>query len=456
MVNNYFGESVNKVVLPEYGKDAILKSIKHSEYLKEDNEIAERNTALDFYYNRNLDSHIDEWFSGSKHLRQVPAFPQSIVPRFARARMLLYKNPPLRLLDGEESDDYKSIAYHLNTKTREMAELTWLMGDASMRTKWNTNKERLEYDILPNVKKYYVNGESEPFAVSYEIGRAMNSDRQFVFWSESRDGEMGQHFMFSQSGKIKAVPGNPEMVNPYGIIPISHACYQSNALDVVRAAVQISIAMTEIALGIRFNLGQPIARGITDQDTIESGIDKLILLSDPASSFEYVSPNSDIRGNLESIKLMINQVAQNHSLAVRWGEGGTPPSGEALKIMSMENLEVRESDIPLWREWEQSRYEIDNIIYQTHTGKSLPETLAIDYAEAGFPKSVSDETAWIEFQLRHNLITRKELLLKFNPDMSDAELKSKMGELEEEKIAEAPAEAPVPQTATPLLDILQA
>jgi hypothetical protein len=337
-----------------------------------------------------------------------------------------------------------------------MAELTWLMGDASMRTKWNTNKERLEYDILPNVKKYYVNGESEPFAVSYEIGRAMNSDRQFIFWSESRDGEMGQHFMFSQSGKIKAVPGNPEMVNPYGIIPISHACYQSNALDVVRAAVQISIAMTEIALGIRFNLGQPIARGITDQDTIESGIDKLILLSDPASSFEYVSPNSDIRGNLESIKLMINQVAQNHSLAVRWGEGGTPPSGEALKIMSMENLEVRESDIPLWREWEQSRYEIDNIIYQTHTGKSLPETLAIDYAEAGFPKSVSDEMAWIEFQLRHNLITRKELLLKFNPDMSDAELKSKMGELEEEKIAEAPAEAPVPQTTTPLLDILQA
>ena len=453
MVNNYFGESVNKVVLPEYGKDAVLKSLRHSEYLKEDNQIAERNTALDFYYNRNLDKHIDEWFSGSQHLRQVPAFPQSIVPRFARARMLLYKNPPIRLLDGEENDDYKAVAYHLNSKTREMAEMTWLLGDASMRTKWNTNKERLEYDILPNVKKYYVNGESEPFAVSYEIGRAMNSERQFIFWSESREGEIGQHFIFSQSGKIIAVPGNPEMINPYGIIPISHACYPSNALDVVRAAVQISIAMTEIALGIRFKLGQPIARGITDQDTIESGIDKLILLSDPASSFDYVSPNSDIRGNLESIKLMINQVAQNHSLAVRWGEGGTPPSGEALKIMSMENLEVRESDIPLWLEWERSRYEIDNIVYQTHTGKSLPEDLTIDYAEAGFPKSVSDEMAWIEFQLRNNLITRKELLLKFNPDMSESELKSKMGELEEEKEVEAPAQ---PETTTPLLDILQA
>ena len=452
---NYFGESVNKVVLPEYGKEAVLKSIRHSEYLKEDNQIAERNTALDFYYNRNLDTHIDEWFKGSKHLRQVPSFPIAIVPRFARARMLLYKKPPLRLLNGEESDEYKNIAHHLNTKTREFAEITWLLGYNSMRTKWNANKERLEYDIISNLKKYTVNGEEEPFAISYEIGRDPSQNRKFVFWSESRDGEPGQHFMFDQSGKIHPIPGNPDMLNPYDIIPISHAHYPSNSMDVVRCAVQVSIAATEISLGIRFNLGQPIARGITDQDTIEAGIDKVILLSDPASSFEYVSPNSDIRGNLESIKLMINQVAQNHSLAIRWGEGGTPPSGEALKIMSMENLEMRESDMPVWREWEHNRYEVDRIVYKTHTGKDLPENLTLDYAEAGFPKSVSDEMAWIEFQLRNNLITRKELLLKFNPDMSETELKSKMGELLEEKEAEAPIAA-APETTTPLLDILQA
>ena len=45
--------------------------------------------------------------------------------------------------------------------------------------------------------------------------------------------------------------------------------------------------------------------------------------------------------------------------------------------------------------------------------------------------------AWIEFQLRNNLITRKELLLKFNPDMSDGELADKLGELQEEKEAAA-------------------
>lgn len=451
---NKFGSSVNKIVLPEYGKDAVIGSIRSIENIQEDDYIAKRNTALDFYYNRNIDQHIDEWFKDSPHLRQVPSFPQAIVPRFAKSRMLLYKSPPKRYLDGEENDDYKSITHKIDTITREFAEITWLLGSCDLRSRWNDSKQRIEYDILPNVKKYYVNGESEPFAITYEIDRDFNKNRRFVYWSEERDGEPGQHFIFDQRGKIHPVPGNEGMLNIYNVLPVSSASYSMNALDVVRCGVQVGIAMTEIALGIRFNLGQPIAKGVTDQDTIESGIDKLIMLSDTSASFDYVSPNSDIRGNLESIKLMINQVAQNHALAVRWGEGGTPPSGEALKIMSMENLEAREADIPLWREFEKSRYSVDRIIYETHTGKVLPENISLDFAEAGFPKSVKEEMEWIEFQLKHNLITRKELLLKFNPDMSDDELKMKLEMLDEEKEAEEVIPEAQP-TQTPLLDILQ-
>jgi len=49
--------------------------------------------------------------------------------------------------------------------------------------------------------------------------------------------------------------------------------------------------------------------------------------------------------------------------------------------------------------------------------------------------------------------------LHFNPDMSDDELKLKMGELEEEQKVEAPVEAPVPveqQRPQTLLDLISA
>ena len=445
---NYFGTSSNKIVIPEFGKDAVLKSIREANRQMEQKEVSEKNTALDFYYNRNMDKHLEQWFSGG-NLSQVPPFPQKIVSRFARARMMLYKQAPLRLLDGEENEDYKSLAFKLNSKTREFAELSWLLGECSFRTKYNDRKERLEYDILPVTKKYYVNGESEPFGVSYEIDKDVKGDRRFVFWSETRNGEQGLHFIFDQAGKIIQV--NEDMINPYDILPVSFVSYPSAAMDVVRAAVQIGIAMTEIALGVRFSLGQPVITGVHDQEGLFAGIDKAVLLPEGAT-FQYVSPTGSITAMIESVKAFANMVAENNHLRIRWGEsGGNVPSGEALRILEIENIESRESDIPIWREWEQSRYEIDRTVLAVHTGKMLPENLSLDFGEVKFPLSPSEERAWLDWKMDKGIMTKKELLLYFNPDMSDDELKLKMGELDEEKKAEAPVE-----TETPLLDILQA
>ena len=437
---NYFGTSSNTIVIPEFGKEAVLDSVRKSQRQMEEKDIAEKNTALDFYYNRNLDTHIEKWFTGG-NLTQVPPFPQNMVTRFARARMMLYKSPPLRLLDGVESDDYNNSVFKLNSKTREFAEISWLLGECSFRTKWNERKQRLEYDILPITKKYYVNGESEPFGVSYEIDKDFKGSRRFVFWSEARDGEQGIHFIFDQGGKV--IPVNDGMINPYDILPVSFMSYPSGASDVVRSAIQIGIAMTEIALGVRFSLGQPVITGVQDQDGLFAGIDKAILLPEGAT-FQYVSPSGSITAMIESVKAFANMVAENNHLRIRWGEsGGNTPSGEALRILEIENMESRESDIPLWREWEQNRYEIDRTVIAVHTGKMLPENLSLDFGEVSFPMSPSEERAWLDWKMDKGIMTKKELLLHFNPDMSDDELKLKMGELEEEQKVEAPVEAPI-------------
>jgi len=371
--------------------------------------------------------------------------------------MMLYKSPPLRLLDGMESDDYNNSVFKLNSKTREFAELSWLLGECSFRTKWNDRKQRLEYDILPITKKYYVNGESEPFGVSYEIDKDFKGSRRFVFWSEARDGEQGIHFIFDQGGKV--IPVNDGMINPYDILPVSFMSYPSGASDVVRSAIQIGIAMTEIALGVRFSLGQPVITGVQDQDGLFAGIDKAILLPEGAT-FQYVSPSGSITAMIESVKAFANMVAENNHLRIRWGEsGGNTPSGEALRILEIENMESRESDIPLWREWEQNRYEIDRTVIAVHTGKMLPENLSLDFGEVSFPLSPSEERAWLDWKMDKGIMTKKELLLHFNPDMSDDELKLKMGELEEEQKVEAPVEAPVPveqQRPQTLLDLISA
>ena len=451
-----FGRTVNQIVIPELSEQIILETVAKAEKEFKEQEKAKRMTALDFYYNQNMDKHLEEWFS-SESLQQIPTYPQKIVPRFSRARMMLYKNPPKRLINGEDSDDYRQIAFMLDSRTRQFSELSWLLGHCHMRTGFNERKQRLEYEILPFVKEYYLDGDSEPYGYSWEISKGSGQDRMFVFWSEDRDGIAGMHFKFNQKGARIAIVGNKDMINPYGINPISRVEYASDSFDVIRSAVQIGIAMTEIALSVRSRLGQPVFTGIDEgQSVIKSGIDSAIILPEGAT-FQYVSPDGGLDEMIEAAKAFANSTAENNHLRIRWGEsGGNSPSGEALRILEIENLESRESDMPLFREWEQQRYQIDRTILETHGAGSFNENYSVDFGEVSFPMSPQEEREWLDWKLAKGLITKKELLLYFNPDMSDEELEAKMNEVKEEKDQEVQAEREAQQPISQIERILNA
>jgi len=436
-----FGKSVNRVVIPEMSEAIVLASVKdaYKGYLeKEETSVME---SLDFYYNQNLDVHLEQWFA-SDSLQQVPPFVQSCVPRFAKARMMLYKDNPKRLIAGEVNGDYNDYAYKLNSNTREFTELAWLLGCCWFKSRYNERKNRLEYEVLPNVKEYYFYGDSEPYGYSYEIeGNA--TDKRYVFWSEDREGIQGMHFEFDEKGKRFNIEGNEEMVNPYKINPISRAMFTKSSYDVTRAALHIAIAMTEIALSTRFRLGQPVFTGIEEgQSKLTSGIDKALILPEGAT-FSYQSPSGSLTEMIDAVKSMANQTAENNQLRIRWGEsGGNAPSGEALRILEIENLEARKSDESLFREWEHSRYEIDRTILETHGVINLSEDYAVDFGEVSYPMSPQEERAWLDWKLEKGIMSKKDLLLYFNEDMSEEELEKKLNEVREETKQEAETTQP--------------
>ena len=438
----------DKVMLPELGQQAVMDSVRRAEAYMQKKEIAEKDTALDFYYNRNLDGHLEQWFPGSS-LSQVPPFGMRIVPRFARSRMMVMKGIQ-RFINGESAEEYMNLTHLLDSKAREFSEVAWLLGRCYFRSKWNQRHQRIEYDLIPHAKEY-CDPDGQLYGISYEVGKDHKGRRQFVFWSEDREGEPGLHFLFDTTSKVRMVGGREDFINPYGLIPISKIEFCSDSMDVARAALQVSIAMTEIALATRFALGQPVITGIdTEIPNLKSGIERLISLPE-GSSLSYVSPTGSIKDMIEAVKMMVNQVGQNHALSIRWGEGGTPPSGEALKILSLENLESREADMPLFKEWEHSRYEIDRRLLEVHMNRSFSESYDLDFSEAEFPLSWAEEKDRYIFLLEQGLMSKKELYLKLvNPDALPEEIEQRFNEVKEEQVVEEP------ETATPLLDILQA
>ena len=421
----------DKITIPNLGREAVMESVKRAEDDLLSKSRSERDVAIDFYYNKNLDKHIEPWFPGTS-LSQIPPAPMQLVRRFARSRMLLWRKPPERFINGGPADDYELLTHHLNTTCREASELAWLLGNMHIRSWWNERHERLEYDIIEHAKEYILQGEREPFGLSYEIGKDLRGNRQFVFWSEERDGEPGLHFKFDTSGKINPVGDNVSLINPYKILPFSRIRFSADASDVTRMGIHASIGWTEIMLGVRGNLGTLAISGIdTEIPDLKTGPDRVWALPE-GSTASYVNPGSNLKDMIESVKMLVNQTASNHSLAIRWGEGGTPPSGEALRILEIENVQSREADIPLFKEWEESRYEVDRTILQVHTGKSLGEDYYVDFGEHGQITTWADEKSRLEFMIQNNLISKKELIRYFNPDADEAEINEKLGELQEE------------------------
>lgn len=434
----------DKIMLPDLGKEAVLRSVKDAEYSALDNTIAEKNTSLDFYYNRNLDEHIQQYFS-TESLSQIPPVLMSLVKRFAKSRLMLLKQPAERFINGEFNDYYTEKTHNLNTRVREFGELAWLLGSCHLQSMYNPKTQRIEYKIHPIVKEYVYDG--EVYGVSYEIHRDFNGDRQFAFWSKPLDGEQGMHFRFNVNGKMMPVGNNLEMVNPYNLIPLSKVEFNTSASDVTRCAVHASNAWTEVMIATRLMMGSPVITGLDTEipPYLKFGVDRLIALPEGAS-MQYVSPSANLGQMIQSVKDLINQVGQNHSLTIRWGESSAPPSGEALKILSVDNIETRESDIPVFRDFEHDRYEIDRELLSVHEGTNLSEKYSVDYPEVGFPMTWTEERNKLEFMMEHNLITREELVRKFNPDIDEAELALKMEELEPEQPE---------QPTNPLLEALQ-
>ena len=436
------------ITIPDMGSKAVFESIKNAEDIVLREDYKRRQMGLDFYYNRDIEEYVKDYFPGTS-LSQIPPLPLGkIVSRFARARMMLYKAPAKRFVGGELAEEYLSYTHHLNSSSRIASELAWLLGTIHIKSVWNDRKQKIEYHILPNVREYYYEGELEPYGYSYERGKNARGDREFVFWSEARDGEPGMHFLYDINGRIYPIPGNPEMLNPYQLNPISRVMFPYDAMDVSMASLHASIAFTEVMLATRYQMGSPVITGI-DQEVpnLKWGVDRLISLPSD-SSMSFVAPPSNINSMIAGVKELLNVTGQNHALSIRWGEQGQIPSGQALKILNMENLESRESDIPMFQDFEEERYAIDRRLIEVHTGRVLDESFAVDFSESDYPEEWNVEKDKLTFMMDNGLMDKKELYRHFNKDITDEELEMRLQELEPEV-----EEEPTPQS--PLLEALR-
>ena len=426
------------MIIQDLSEQIIIDSL--SDYLNriETQRTKEREYLLDFYEGINMEEYVGEYF-GSESLQQVPLFSQNLTKRVCKARAQSYRRPPRMNVDSRYVD--LADMQDLNTKRRQLEQLTFLLGTMAFRSVWNPRKNMVEYELLPFFEPLFLPGEKKPFGVVYALeneGMCRLSSQEFVVWTEERDGMPGRHFGINADGE--KVSFNEGDINPYGIIPVCFAhryqpirdFYVGGAEDVVRADLALSVAAMEISLCIRLGaIGVKFVTGVDDRSRISLGVDRIIYLPE-GSNFGVTGPSADINQLINGAKFLIEQTLNNNQLRVKFIDShGNAESAEALRIQEIENhQEVQNNIEDIWRKWEADRYAIDRRIIEVQTGQSLNPDMMVDFEEPQI-LSPSEEREMYTWLFQNKLATRQSYLLLKNPDLLPEDAQKLLQEVDE-------------------------
>tara|TARA_R100000353_G_scaffold1420_2_gene2135 strand:- start:222 stop:1526 length:1305 start_codon:yes stop_codon:yes gene_type:complete len=401
-------------------EEIIKNSVKEA---KQYNQKMRRNWVrrmLDYYGGNNTEQYIDEYFNSSA-FKEIPCYNANFTRRFINKMSRIYTVGATRNVNTQ----YDELTIKKDARMKHVERMTRLIGTVATQVIYKEVNGMPYFDYRP---VYYFDVHlADPFtptAIMYPLlmqpeDGSYAEKLEYAYWDESI------YAQYDENGEIVE-----EYEHGYGILPFvfTHREEQideffvDGANDIVDCNEQVNIAMTEMQLGLRFQMfGQPYMTGVDSDKRIErAGSDQIIDLPEGAT-FDIVSPAGNIQSVIENIKFQVDLVAQNNHLYVQFAQdGGETPSGIALKIKDLERFEDYQDDLELWRMYEHMFYHVEKEI-AAYNNINLPEKLKLDFKEPEYPKTVQDQIMLDEHRLKHFMIDRADLLMEYNNDLSRSE-----------------------------------
>ncbi len=379
-----------------------------------------RDKAYDYYKGR-TESYTKGYFSNSL-VSQIPCPNINITKRVIDRISLVYMKPPIREYSNEKTVDY---FHQKDLKLQRAEKMCNLLECILVKPTWRN--ERIEYDIIRDWEPlFYDDDPLNPSAITYPLSvRSSVMDATPELWAYW-DAE--NHFIYEKgTGKKLASEDNPEMSNPYSMLPFV-SCYRDGKPEASYFDTDASpdlIATNEATNVAEFNknaniMFQSFGFGyITgsnlEKEKLDIGQDKWTFLGHDGV-LNMVAPPNSVPALVDSIESSYKMLAQNYHLSLSFVEGSKEASGIALKIRNSELLDSRRQDVERWKRIEQDIFAVEERIIAVEQGKDAGFLLGVDYDES--TEILSDEeqrTKW-DWELANGLIDKADILMQQDPD----------------------------------------
>jgi len=388
---------------------------------------------LDYYAGDNTVQYIEDRFSANA-FREVPVSEFNVTRRMIDRMSRIYTHGATRNV----SDQYNSMIAKKPYKLKHIEKMTRLIGTIATQVVFKQSPEpHFNYSPVYYFDAFFNSDPFHPSAITYPMTQNVHdisdvSKLQYCYWDEN------QYMIYDQDGNVIF-----EQDHNYGVIPFlfTHREHNLNeffvtgAHDICAANESINILLTEASLGMRFQMfGQYVIEGMYEEEKLMRAGSSEIMVVPEGAKMDIKSPKANVRECIDLVKAILDLTAQNNHLWITFAEDGKsdrPSSGVALKIKDLERFEDYQDDIELWEMYEKDLYEIEKAIALANNIK-LPDEIGLRFNEPDYPMSAQDQIATDSFMLENNLITQKDLLLKYNKHLTEAEAEKLIAENKEE------------------------
>ena len=410
-------------MIPDIGKQLLENSIHDANQNEKKRWQRERLLAYNYYKGRTND-YTAKFFS-DELIKKIPIANVNLTKRIIDRVSMVYMKPPTRTYSNENF--MEMIHYGKDEKLQKAERLTNLLELILIKPCWRNGQ--VEYDIIRDFEPHFFNGDNlHPDAFTYPI--AIRSEvlstepEKFVYWDEENT------FTYDKNGKIYTTDDNPDMINPYGMLPFVE-CFKDGrpdwayldtdaSVDLGATNKAVNIAETNKNANIMFqSFGYMYINGSSvDYYKLEVGQDKISQLG-VDGTLNIVSPPNSVPALTESIKESYKMLAQNYHLSVNFVEGTTAESGVALKLRNQELSDARISDVIRWKVIEQKLFTIEERIVTVETGMANTGTLDdIDFDESTEVLNPQEQIERWNWELEKGMIDVADILMQKNPDLT--------------------------------------
>ena len=371
---------------------------------------------------------------------------KKVVNKIARA----YKEDPVRAFGLEDETE----RYSMLTKDANFNKQFRIFDKYFVRDKhaalW-VNKIEGEFHLIPLAAfEFDVVVDDNTNQVTVMILTYDRKDfKEYALWTESH------HVLVrSKDSSIQYIPieGNPNNINPLGIIPFSYRSSGDGrgypvASPLPDQSTTMNVSLSDLqSAAAKQGHGHLVRKVVGDQKAqeVHAGLHTVIDLvlsdnaDDPQPDVSYINASPDLTGQREALAAYVRGVLDENGIS-----GGEFLTGNVREFTSGLDRAIAQADVTDQIEAHQAEYaNVENEVFQIirayqeveNTERFSSEGLSVSYRKPKVLISDAQTLANIEKQLNLGLIEEWEKFKIMNPNLSEEECRAKLERINKEKL----------------------